>query len=339
MRIVRFIASFLFLVTALAPIGVGAASEPPAPALVPAASAPADGTVPAAPPGCTTSFSGTLLRTPNLTIPDAGGGPTPPPGIVTDTVAVAGLGPFVWDVTVTVNISHERNSNLAIYLISPPGTRVALSTNNGGLNVNGFKGTTFDDQAGLTHQPGPVTLAAFPASSPVGIVMPEQPLSRFNGENPNGNWKLEVRDTQHFNRGVLQSWSLAVTALAETPGQVQAGSGINTTASIPDHGTFQLDVAVDLPDVPLSILTLTTRIQHPRSSDLVINLISPGGISLTVASNRGGPNSNVYSDTTWVDAADTGPVTDYVFSNGVTAARLAPQEAFAELNGLDPNGA
>jgi subtilisin-like proprotein convertase family protein len=170
---------------------------------------------------------------------------------------------------------------------------------------------------------------------PLGLVMPEQPLARFNGENPNGTWRLEVRDTAPSQTGVLQNWTLAVTALNEAPGLIQTVALQSSPTSIPDGGAVLIDLFMPTAFAPLSALTLTTNLEHQRVSDLVINLISPGGISLTVASNQGGANSNVFSGTTSFDAADLGPVTDNAATYGVAAPRLAPQESFAELNGIN----
>ena len=53
----------------------------------------------------------------------------------------------IWDVNVQAFITHTRSSDLSIFLISPHGTIVTLSTGNGGSAANVFNGTTWDDQA------------------------------------------------------------------------------------------------------------------------------------------------------------------------------------------------
>jgi hypothetical protein len=52
----------------------------------------------------------------------------------------------VLDVIVQVNIDHTYDGDLDIFLVSPDGTRVELTTDNGSTG-EGFDGTIFDDDA------------------------------------------------------------------------------------------------------------------------------------------------------------------------------------------------
>src|SRR5690349_17715384 len=85
------------------------------------------------PDSCLASASGSLAS-PDVAIPD--------PGVITSTITVAGLGAFIWDVRVYTTITHTRNADLDLVLISPAGTRVTLSSDNGGDNDNVFNGTS-----------------------------------------------------------------------------------------------------------------------------------------------------------------------------------------------------
>src|SRR6185436_46784 len=53
----------------------------------------------------------------------------------------------VVDVDVTLDITHPTSNELDVYLISPVGTTVALTTDNGQGFDDVFHGTVFDDQA------------------------------------------------------------------------------------------------------------------------------------------------------------------------------------------------
>jgi hypothetical protein len=65
--------------------------------------------------------------------------------------------------------------------------------------------------------------------------VPEEALSAFNGENPNGVWTLTVRDDyDDLDSGVLASWNLRLRMLRCAPGaptNVTAKPG-NTSATV-----------------------------------------------------------------------------------------------------------
>jgi subtilisin-like proprotein convertase family protein len=117
---------------------------------------------------------------------------------ITSNLSVSGGFPIV-DLTVTLNITHTYDSDLAIYLIPPTGPAIELSTNNGG-SADNYTNTTFDDEA-LT----PVTGGSAPFN---GVYRPETALSQLDGLNPAGTWRLQVADQAGADVGTLNSWSL-----------------------------------------------------------------------------------------------------------------------------------
>ena len=48
-------------------------------------------------------------------------------------------------------------------------------------------------------------------------LVPEESLSTFIGENPNGNWTLFIDDDAGGDSGTLVSWSLDITTLDVVP--------------------------------------------------------------------------------------------------------------------------
>ena len=92
----------------------------------------------------------------------------------------------VADVNVTISIDHAWNSDLDIFLISPQGTIVELSTGNGGSSDN-YTNTVFDQDAST-----PITAGTAPYT---GVFVPEGDLSVLNGEMSSGDWTLSVDDT------------------------------------------------------------------------------------------------------------------------------------------------
>ena len=72
-------------------------------------------------------------------IPDS-----PTPGVYSNIVVPAGI---VLDVNMTIgNLTHTWDSDLDIFLDHPDGTRVEVSTDNGGSGDN-YINTVFDDEA------------------------------------------------------------------------------------------------------------------------------------------------------------------------------------------------
>ncbi|MDT0608618.1 proprotein convertase P-domain-containing protein [Croceitalea rosinachiae] len=182
----------------------------------------------------TASGGGSLCTTqsssPNSSIPD-----NDPTG-VSENVVFSATDPIT-DVNLTVNITHTWNSDLDIRLTSPAGTTVDLSLNNGGSGDN-YTNTIFDDASAssITGGTSPFT----------GIFSPEEALSNFNGENPNGSWTLTVVDEAGADIGTLDSFlvevctaasssDLAVTKTVSdsTPSE---GSNIMYTLSVTNNG-------------------------------------------------------------------------------------------------------
>lgn len=117
----------------------------------------------------------------------------------TSTIAVVENLPIT-DVKVLVNISHTMVNNLRLILISPSGTQIILSENNGDIFDADYKNTIFDQEAetSITAIPSPFT----------GSFKPEGDLSLLNGEMSAGKWKLQVSDTFNEDGGSLDEFTL-----------------------------------------------------------------------------------------------------------------------------------
>lgn len=102
------------------------------------------------------------------------------------------------DLNVQLNILHSYVSDLNVKLTSPTGTQVLLFSNQCGSNsdINAI----FDD-AGQT-----LVCGASPTIS--GVVIPQQALAAFNGQNTLGVWTLTVNDTFSADGGQISNWGL-----------------------------------------------------------------------------------------------------------------------------------
>lgn len=129
-------------------------------------------------------------------------------GTINVVIPVTGLGTSLCKVTLTLNINHTWDNDLVVSLISPSGTIIDVTSDNGGTGDN-YTNTVFDDAAtsSITTGTAPFT----------GTFQPEIPFSLLNGQNPNGNWTLQVTDDLGGDVGTFVSANLTIfTAVAGT---------------------------------------------------------------------------------------------------------------------------
>lgn len=103
---------------------------------------------------------------------------------------------------VCIDLTHTKDRDLDIYVESPDGTIVELTTDNGDLDDN-YTNTCFrwDVQNLIINGTAPFT----------GSFKPEGNLPVLNnGQNGNGNWRLRIYDDNNTgnNTGTLLSWSI-----------------------------------------------------------------------------------------------------------------------------------
>ncbi len=149
----------------------------------------------------------------NVTIPDAG-------AETCSNMAVTGVGTIDGSYgleSVCIQIDHTWDSDLDIFLVAPDGTRVELSTDNGGsgddygTNCSAANMTCFDMAAGTNITSG--------TASFVGSYVPEGDLGDVNnGQNANGTWQLCVTDDASGDNGRIDCWALTFSANPAPPG-------------------------------------------------------------------------------------------------------------------------
>ncbi len=260
--------------------------------------------------------------------------PIPDANVMTSTIQVVGIEPYLWDVDLNIHIAHTYNGDLEIFLISPTGTEVTISTDNGGSNDNVFNGTHWDDQ----WVGDSVTDYPYVNDTLVPNMSPEEAMGAFIGENPNGTWQLVIRDDASLDTGTLSSWSLDFTTFPVAPIVINSYStNSSLTVQIPDGDTVEIPLSFYFTGA-ISKLELDMNIEHTNSEDLELYLISPNGlITVTLTSDNGGTLNDLFEMTTWDDdAGDTNPpgaVTDMAFEDGVAEPALVPENAMAAFVG------
>ena len=285
--------------------------------------------------------------------------------LVNRVIAVSGQPTFLTDINVRLNVTHVCPGDLQITLTSPQGTVVSVVTNLGGDDAgfphcfagssgNILAGTTFDDAAdpaGSVPYDFNNLLATdiSPAFNTVAtILVPEEPLAAFFGENPNGNWTLRLVDTCNGDTGSLNSWGLDIAALPSTPvGAANTFPG--TGGAIPNPGVLISSIDVDGLPTFVTDVDVFTSINHTSNGQLQIALRSPSGRVATMSSANGGVLDDVFLGTLWDDQADPGGNVPHLIVGGnqgvpsdhqynVGAPLLSPEEGFGSFYGEDPNG-
>lgn len=260
-------------------------------------------------------------------------GPIPTTSLVEFSLQASGLGASLWDVDLFTAFTHTANQDLDVVLISPAGTQVVITTDNGGLNDDVFNGTLWDEQVN-----DPVTDRVFTNLVVATPLAPEGRLQAFRGEDPNGTWKLRIQDDAASNTGALSSWSLAFTSLSSAPASTTTTVSRSPALALADNALTTDTVVVAGASGALAKVVLYTEIRHTYCADLDIRLISPSGTSVVVTTDGGGSFDDVFRGTSF-DPDALVPVTDTLFTNLVAVPLVSPEGSFDVFLGENPNGA
>ncbi|WP_044086647.1 proprotein convertase P-domain-containing protein, partial [Lewinella cohaerens] len=167
------------------------------------------------------------------------GGVTTPANITstsTGTAMIAGgavIGTDVELTSVAINAEHTFANDLEIVLVSPAGTRVTLSSDNGSFTgLDAAATLTFTDASAndVNGWDGNAPLADYRAEGGANIFpilnTEDGPGVDLNtilaGENANGDWILEVFDDASGDSGTLNSFEITFTAIIATGPSVAA---------------------------------------------------------------------------------------------------------------------
>lgn len=171
-----------------------------------------------------------------------------------DTKTVTGQLGTITDLNVTLSgVRHRNMDDVNVMLQGPSGQSVLLMANAGSgdndpvdltfdQSASGQVPATFNFPSG-TYRPtkydDPDGNDSFPTPAPA---MPASSLDAFQGDDPNGQWKLFVLDDKYGNAGQINSWSLDIHT---TQGGTPPAAPSQPT---PTAGNGRIDF--DWPDVP-----------------------------------------------------------------------------------------
>ena len=338
------VAALAVVASAFSATTTGAAvAAPAAPAAAAAAAA----------PDCVDIDSTTFTNNTPVRIPLD---PAQSSGLTTSTVSVNNAGPVLIDLDVMTDITHTFASDIEMTLQSPAGTIVTLTTDNGGGADDVFAGTTWDDDADpgspLPYNPlDPVNIATdhtYANNVLASNLVPEEALSAFNREDPNGTWILTINDDAAADTGMLNSWSLRlITRMADETHRSEPRASDTTSRGISDAAPTTSTINVQNAGSKISDVDVGLLIDHTLSEDLLMSLTSPEGTVVTLSTGNGN-GANNFAGTFFDDNADPGSqvpytlpvmiVSDHTFTSGVSPGRLVPEEAMGAFIGENPNG-
>ena len=160
----------------------------------------------------------------------------------------------ITDVNVTISIQHDWNNDLDISLISPSGTVIELSTDNGNDGENDYTNTVFDQEAGASITSG---------SSPfTGTFIPEGDLSSLYGEMSGGDWTLSVDDDFGFEDGgqiLIFTLELCIEGTLSVDDEKSSLSDFVIYPN-PNKGTFNVAInSSNSEDVKISVFDIRGR--------------------------------------------------------------------------------
>jgi len=258
---------------------------------------------------------------------------------ITSDLLAGGLAGTATDIDVTLDITHTWDDDLAVFLISPSGTRVELFSNVGGSGID-FTSTILDDEAAT-----PIALGSAPFT---GSFQPEGLLADFDGEDPNGTWTLEVTDDFGADTGMLNSWSIIITVgelsiITDASGNYAfqgLAPGAYVVAEVAQDGwenTFPSDGGAGLVSTFSADGTRLARFDAGRQRDELIRFVEmdPKG-NIRVGRSDRGHSGTVFNPNDMV-ARDLGlNVTSYFGPDTIGNPYVAGPEVLPNGNLLSP---
>lgn len=187
------------------------------------------------------------------------GAPGQTVGITISPVTVSGIGILGQGCTqidnVTMDVLHTWTGDIALFLISPNGIVLELSSGNGGASDN-FSITVFTDftplfiTQGMAPFNGPFrpegrqqnTAPPFPNGNPLGTFTFQ---NTFDGVDADGEWQLYINDYVPADVGIINSWSITFSSGGGPAPEVTLGPDITVCPGQVSTLTAVVDPSAD----------------------------------------------------------------------------------------------
>jgi subtilisin-like proprotein convertase family protein len=232
----------------------------------------------------------------------------------------------IQDVNVQLTLNHTFPDDVDIVLVSPEGDAQILMSDACGSDTMAEDVMSFDDEAATAvSDGGPCNSGNFkPANyggddtfgAPGPGTVSSASLASFDGEDPNGTWKLFVVDDVIALSGSITSWSITITT--ETAEVIIPGTGTSGRAApYPSAKTFNTPAGKVIGDVDFA-----TSFSHTFADDVDMLLVGPQGqTTFLMSSACGGATlhrfSWVFDDEAATALPDEGPCSPGSFKPSV----------------------
>ena len=171
----------------------------------------------------------------------------------------------------TVGVNHSWVGDMIFRLTSPGGTTVTLYDRPGvpastfGCSSNNLFALTLDDEAGSALEgqcPGGTD-----AGPLTGSFTPNNPLSAFDGQDPNGNWTLVAIDAAGGDVGTVRAFSLIFGGACGTPSPSPTATAsptatVSPSPPCPNFITLSTSQAI----TPLNSVSCNNGVGHTDNS-------------------------------------------------------------------------
>ncbi|MFH1320926.1 MAG: gliding motility-associated C-terminal domain-containing protein [Bacteroidota bacterium] len=234
--------------------------------------------------------------------------------IVTSTQTISGYSGniFTSDIKVEINITHDWDDDLIVYIAAPNGDVLNLVLYEGG-NGDNFTNTVFWDGAALSvvGQPAPFT-GSFRPEGFLGTICGSvtsnaTTFSAIGGGtiNPNGDWSLIIYDNALGWDGILVDWSIAFPAtIGGTPPYTYSWTLSDTIALS--------DSIADPTGLPAGIYQVIVNDSNSCSDSATVTITQPTTLSVSIT---GSTNVLCNGDSTaTATATATGGIPPYTYS-------------------------
>lgn len=227
------------------------------------------------------------------------------------SITVSGLSGVTSKVTVKLyEMTHPTRSDLDIMLVAPTGQKVMLFSDDGSGAFDNAT-ITFSDDAPMfpnsstlsgEHTFQPVNLVpaftadddVFPNPAPAGT--PATTLEAFSGKDPNGLWRLFVRDDTASGAGTIGvGWDLVIETAPSVGGNTVTIPSVGKAT--PYASTITVANGYGIEDLRVTLF----NVNHPNPDDLDVLLVGPGGQAVRLMSDAGGRDDLVNTTLSFKD--------------------------------------
>ena len=217
-------------------------------------------------------------------------------------INVSGLSGNLAKVTVTLNnFAHTFPDDVDMLLVSPTGQKVMIMSDVGGdPNATNIVLKLDDAAAASLPSSGPLVSGTFKPTaedadsdifpSPAPAAPYATTLAAFNGQSPNGEWKLYIRDDTVSDSGFLvEGWTLAITTQPVLVGL----SNVTSPEDVPARVSFTIaEEAFAGTDFELSATSSNPAVVPSSTNNLVFSGTGTNRvITVTPAANASGAST------------------------------------------------